>query len=444
MIITKKSIGIVLVICLLVVFGCRKGKQVEPEIANLIWQLDFEDEVVAKAAHDELVQRGKLVVKPLIGMLKDKDGVYLVIELAPQETKRTLLARLKTSIYASLKSEGIYLRPDDISRKPGTDVLFVNVTVPNDRRTGVKRQEYLQKASNVLTELEFFDEPKLIGDRRPEKVTYSLELNEMGLQKYSERAIDQILEVLRNRIDAFGVAELAIWREPGKPRIIIQLPGAKDSSQSLGVVKTMGRLEFKVVKNKEMDNTPWIGDENTPPPDSIPTDCEVRRGAKGEWYVLKKPALLTGDHIETASVRQEATYRLVVAMSFDSQGARTFAEITGAHVGDRLAILLDDVVQSAPNIREKIHGGSAQIDGDFTVDEANYLAKILRAGAFPAGFKIADERTIGPRLRARIVSVLGEIGDSRALPELESLAKDDTNMDVRNEAQNAIRRIKSK
>jgi len=75
---------------------------------------------------------------------------------------------------------------------------------------------------------------------------------------------------------------------------------------------------------------------------------------------------------------------------FDSQGGRKFEEITGAHVGERLAILLDDVVQSTPNIIEKIPSGRAQIEGDFTSDEANFLAKILRAGAFPAGIRIVD------------------------------------------------------
>ena len=325
-----------------------------------------------------------------------RGGVHLVLELDMEETKESLMAERRTSIYDRLKNENVYLKPEDIIRKQGKDVLLVNVTVPTDQREGAKRQEYLKKARNVLSELEFFDEPKLIDDSKPEKVGYSLELNEAGLQKYSERAIDQVLEVLRNRIDAFGVAEPSIRQEPGKPRIIIQLPGAKDSSQALGVVKTMGRLEFKLVK--ERGDTPWVGGENTPRPDNIPEDCEVRSGTKGDWYVLEKQVLLMGDRIKNAGVRQEQTYQLLVTMSFDRQGGRTFAEVTEAHVGDRLAILLDGVVQSAPNIREKIPSGSAQIEGDFTADEANYLAKILRAGAFPVGVRVEEERTVGPTL----------------------------------------------
>jgi len=324
-----------------------------------------------------------------------RGGVHLVLELDMEETKESLMEERRTSIYDRLKNENVYLKPEDIEPKLG-NVLDVNVTVPTDQRMGTKREEYLKKAGNVLSELEFFDEPAWEDDEKSEKVSYSLELNESGLQKYSERAIDQVLEVLRNRIDAFGVAEPSIRQEPGKPRIIIQLPGAKDSSQALGVVKTMGRLEFKLVK-KERD-TPWTGGENTPRPDSIPEDCEIRPGKEGGWYVLEKQTLLTGDRIKNAGVRQEQTYQLVVTMSFDRQGGKTFEEITGANVNERLAILLDGVVQSAPNIREKISGGSAQIEGDFTADEANYLAKILRAGAFPVGVRVEEERTVGPTL----------------------------------------------
>jgi len=327
-----------------------------------------------------------------------RGGVHLVLELDMEETKESLIKERKTSIYGRLRSENVYLKPEDIVRKQGRDILLVDVTVPPEQRLGTKREVYLKKAREVLSELEFFDEPDVVDSSTPEKVKYSLELNEAGLEKYSERAIDQVLEVLRNRIDAFGVAEPSIRQEPGKPRIIIQLPGAKDSSQALGVVKTMGRLEFKLVKEKEKEDRPWMGSENTPLPVSIPGDCEIRRGTKGEWLVLEKQTLLTGDHIKDAGVRQEATYQLVVTMRFDGRGGDIFEDITGAHEGESLAILLDGVVQSYPNIREKIAGGSAQIEGDFTPEQANYLAKILRAGAFPVGVRLEEERTVGPTL----------------------------------------------
>ncbi len=323
-----------------------------------------------------------------------RGGVHLVLELDMEETKESLMEERKISIFDRLKSEGLY-PSKEIVREPGKDILFVNVIVPLTERQSEARDEYLKKARKVLSELEFFDEPDVVDDSESQ-VKYSLKLNEAGLEKYSERAIDQVLEVLRNRIDAFGVAEPSIRQEPGKPRIIIQLPGAKDSSAALGVVKTMGRLEFKLVKEK--NDKPWMGSENTPSPDNIPEDCEIRPGKEGRWYVLEKRVLLSGDRIKNAGVRQEATYQLVVTMRFDRQGGDIFADITEAHVNESLAILLDGVVQSYPNIREKISGGSAQIEGDFTVDEANYLAKILRAGAFPVGVRLEEERTVGPTL----------------------------------------------
>ena len=99
-----------------------------------------------------------------------------------------------------------------------------------------------------------------------------------------------------------------------------------------------------------------------------------------------------------AKPKASTTFEIVVSMSFDSQGSRQFGQLTTNHVGELLAILLDGKIQSAPRINEPILGGNAQISGDFTFEEAQYLANILKAGAFPVGVKIAEERTVGPTL----------------------------------------------
>jgi preprotein translocase subunit SecD len=324
-----------------------------------------------------------------------RGGVYLVLELDPEETKESLLEERERSIKELMASERIAAR--EIERQPGKDTLIVNVRVTPDllARFSNSREQYLRKAENVLKELQFFDDPKLI-ESSESIAKYSIRLDESGLEEYSKYAIDQVLEVLRNRIDAFGVAEPSIRRDPNNPRIIIQLPGAKGSSQALGVAKTMGRLEFKIVKQAQPVNAD--GKPIDTPLPEVPENCEIRYGDEDEWYLLEKDVLLTGSHIKSAGAHQESGgFQLVVAMSFDSQGQRRFAEITGAHVNERLAILLDDKVKSAPNIREKIQG-NAQIEGNFTPEEANYLAKILRAGAFPVGVSVAEERTVGPTL----------------------------------------------
>ena len=225
------------------------------------------------------------------------------------------------------------------------------------------------------------------------------------MEEYSEQAIDQVMVVLRNRIDAFGVAEPSIRREANRPRIIVELPGAKDSSKPLQIVKTMGRLEFKLVEKSPAGTVAWTGSADTPPPDDIPEGTEIRyhnddgTTLANSWYVVQSPVLLSGDRIKNARETQGNTgFEIVVSMSFDSQGSRQFGQLTTNHVGELLAILLDGKIQSAPRINEPILGGNAQISGDFTFEEAQYLANILKAGAFPVGVKIAEERTVGPTL----------------------------------------------
>jgi preprotein translocase subunit SecD len=237
------------------------------------------------------------------------------------------------------------------------------------------------------------------------QVTYQIRLDESGLKQYGEQAIEQVMVVLRNRVDAFGVAEPSIRREANRPRIIVELPGAKNSSKPLQIVKTMGRLEFKLVQKSPGGAIAWSGSADTPPPDDIPEGTEVRghhddgTQLANSWYVLQSPVLLRGDRITNARPTQGNTsFEVVVSMSFDSQGRRKFAEITSNHVGELLAILLDGKIQSAPRINEPILQGNAQISGDFTFEEANYLANILKAGAFPVGVKPAEERTVGPTL----------------------------------------------
>jgi len=116
-------------------------------------------------------------------------------------------------------------------------------------------------------------------------------------------------------------------------------------------------------------------------------------------FLLKKRAVLTGEYLTDARVQIDSQYNEpYVSISFDSRGARIFEQVTGANIKKRLAIVLDNIVNSAPVIQDKISGGRAQITGRFTMDEARDLAIVLRAGALPAPVKIIEERTVGPSL----------------------------------------------
>ena len=331
-----------------------------------------------------------------------RGGVHLVLEVDLEESKIELLKGRASSIPERLRADKIHCRVAEPVLEE--NALNVVVGIPKRLSDPTEQAEYLKTAQENLQDLEFFDDPQEVN-RTDTEVTYQIRLDESGLGQYSEQAIDQVMVVLRNRIDAFGVAEPSIRREANRPRIIVELPGAKDSSKPLQIVKTMGRLEFKLVEKSPAGAIAWTGSADTPPPDDIPEGTEIRyhnddgTSLANSWYVVQSPVLLSGDRIKNARETQGNTsFEIVVSMSFDSQGSRKFGEMTTNHVGELLAILLDGKIQSAPRINEPILGGNAQISGDFTFEEAQYLANILKAGAFPVGVKIAEERTVGPTL----------------------------------------------
>ena len=326
-----------------------------------------------------------------------KGGVHLVLEVDLETSKAALLREHALSIPERLRTEDVLCR--DVQQVSEQDILNVFVGIPSRLRAdATQKAAYIEKAEQLLNEIEFFEDAQVQAETETQS-TYQLKLSTSGIQKYTEQAIEQVLIVLRNRVDAFGVSEPSIRREANHPRIIVELPGAKDSSRPLQIVKTMGRLEFKLVKKSPTGGSLWSGTADTPPPDNIPEDSEIRYHYEtGNWYVLESPVLLSGDRINDAGPSTGRTsFDIVVSMSFDSIGRRKFAEVTGDHIGEHLAILLDGRVQSAPVIQDQIVG-NAIIQGNFTYEEASYLSNILKAGAFPVGVQIAEERTVGPTL----------------------------------------------
>lgn len=369
-----------------------------------------ESELAAILANLHLYGRIPTIVRRLIPDnrlklgLDLKGGVHLVLEVDLEESKNELLRERITSIPERMRErdKNILCRSEDlrvVEQEDGSKGLEVIVGIPSRYRSDLgQKQEYLETVENILNEEEFFQDAKEVSQTDTQGI-YRIYLSDSGIEKYSEQAIEQVLIVLRNRVDAFGVAEPSIRPEANRPRIIVELPGAKDSSRPLRIVKTMGRLEFKLVEKNPAGGNFWSGPSHIPPPDNLPENTEIRYHYEtGDWYVLGRPILLTGDRITSADPSPGQTqFDIVVSMNFDSQGRRRFAEITGEHIGEHLAILLDGKIQSAPVIKDKIVGG-AQIQGNFTFEEANYLANILKAGAFPTGVKIAEERTVGPTL----------------------------------------------
>ncbi|MBI3077953.1 MAG: protein translocase subunit SecD [Deltaproteobacteria bacterium] len=213
-----------------------------------------------------------------------------------------------------------------------------------------------------------------------------------------ESAVRQALETIRNRVDQFGVREPMIVQE-GDRGIIIQLPGLRDPQRAINLIGKTAQLEFKLVDEQHSLEEALRG--------SVPEGSELLYERKTDRqtgqvtrtpYLLKKRALMTGEGITDARVQLGQFSEPYVSLTFDSRGARAFERITGEHVKERLAIVLDGTVYSAPVIQERISGGRAQITGQFTEDEVRDLAIVLRAGALPAPVKINQNVTVGPSL----------------------------------------------
>ncbi|MFA5389660.1 MAG: protein translocase subunit SecD [Candidatus Omnitrophota bacterium] len=199
------------------------------------------------------------------------------------------------------------------------------------------------------------------------------------------------LEIIRNRVDEFGVKELAVYRQ-GADEIVVQLPGVTDRERARELIGKTALLEFKLVEdNMDLYAKALQGE--------IPEGYELKDVEK-EKILLNKNTLLTGDTLVNAEVNfdQSRFNEPYVAIEFNAKGASVFSEITGANVGKRLAIVLDGRVHSAPRINERIPSGRASITGRFTVEEAGDLAIVLRAGTLPAPINIEEERTVGPLL----------------------------------------------
>ncbi len=326
-----------------------------------------------------------------------KGGVHLVLEINLEESKKALLKENAFSIPESLRAEQVLCRQAE--QVPNEDALNVLIEIPSRLRSDQEeKKKYLDKAVELLNDVNFFDNAEVLVEKDTQ-TTYRLRLSTKGMNEYSDQAIEQVLIVLRNRVDAFGVSEPSIRQEANRPRIIVELPGAKDSSKPLRIVQTMGRLEFKIVKKSPTGGSLWSGSADTAPPDDLPENSEIRyHHETGNWYVLESPVLLSGNHITKARPSSGSTsFEIVVLIDFDSEGTRKFAQITGNHIGEHLAILLDDKVQSAPVINSQIFG-TAMIEGNFSFEEANYLSNILKAGAFPVGVQVGEERAVGPTL----------------------------------------------
>jgi len=211
-----------------------------------------------------------------------------------------------------------------------------------------------------------------------------LTITDEGLDERIRRALEQSIEVLRRRIDALGTTEPNIQRQ-GADRILVQVPGLQDPERLKALLGETAQLEFRFLAN---------------PGDTDTVEFPLRE-AGGELVDVERRVIVSGeDLIDAQPSFDQQTNAPVVTFRFNVSGAQRFGEATTRNVGRQLAIVLDEEVISAPRVQSPITGGSGQISGNFTVQEVNDLAVLLRSGALPATLTIVEERTVGPGLGA--------------------------------------------
>jgi protein-export membrane protein SecD len=236
-----------------------------------------------------------------------------------------------------------------------------------------------------------------------------LQVDKLDPKTPLNEAMTQAIEIIRNRIDQFGVAEPLIVRQ-GARWIVVQLPGVTDSQHAKELVGKTAQLEFRMVDDSEKARTamnkilelgnPFDKDGVTPSTAAVklvPAGLQLLSGKESAMYLVQKDIPLTGASLDTAKVETGGQYGMpVVAFKFKSDAAGKFSALTASNIGKNMAIVLDDKVFSAPVIKGRIGGGSGIIEGNFTADDAKSLAIVLRAGALPAPVKVIEERVVGP------------------------------------------------
>lgn len=224
----------------------------------------------------------------------------------------------------------------------------------------------------------------------------------MELLNFKKQAMAQSIEIIRRRIDETGTKEPSIQSQ-GEDRIIVQLPGMRDPQRVKDLIGKTARLTFHMV-DTTVAPSQCLGGQAP-----LTVRCLSQNRGEGGPMAIQRRALLTGDMLVDAQPGYSEYGQSVVNFRFDNLGARKFADITRRNVGKPFAIVLDDVIITAPVINGVIPGGSGQISGNFTVESATDLAVLLRAGALPAPLKVVEERVVGPSLGSDSISA-GKIG----------------------------------
>jgi preprotein translocase subunit SecD len=312
-------------------------------------------------------------------------GSYLLLEVDSNYVKKQKLEQIR-----------------DDSRRVLRDakILYTGLTVRNDAvEIRITKDTDLPTALSKLREL---SQPLggLVGSSGQRSLEVSdaggglirLSVPQAAITDLLRRTIEQSIQIVERRVNELGTVEPLIQRQ-GADRILVQVPGLQDPTRLKELLGKTAKMEFRMVDTTVSPDQAQQG--------RVPADSEVLMSASSPKvpYVIKRQVLVSGGDLTDAQPGfDQRTNEPIVSFKFNSSGSRKFAQATSENVGLPFAIVLDNEVISAPVIREPITGGSGQISGSFTVQAANDLAVLLRAGALPAPLTVVEERTVGPGL----------------------------------------------
>jgi preprotein translocase subunit SecD len=312
-------------------------------------------------------------------------GSYLLLAVDSNYVKKEKLDQVRDDVRRALREAkigytGLALR---------NDAVEVRITKDTELQTALSKLRDLSQplggllGSNGQRSLEVSDAGGGV---------IRLVVPQAAINDRIRQTIEQSIQIVEKRVNELGTVEPVIQRQ-GTDRILVQVPGLQDPTHLKELLGKTAKMEFRMV-------------DTTVPPDQaqagrVPPDSEVLMSASSPKvpYVIKKQVLVSGGDLTDAQPGfDQRTSEPVVNFRFNTAGSRKFAQATTENVGQPFAIVLDNEVISAPVIREPITGGSGQISGNFTVQSANDLAVLLRAGALPAPLTVIEERTVGPGL----------------------------------------------
>ena len=312
-----------------------------------------------------------------------RGGVHLVLGVRAQDALEHELSNLRESISDTLKEKDILYKGFQTEDKTLKVSFFSDTALAKARGS-------FEDYRNIVK----IDESDL---------SLNFTLRDEYIDSVQQRAVDQVKETIGNRIDEFGVVEPTI-QKTGTDRILIQVPGAsaEDRKRIIGIIKRAAVLEFKIVKDTApTQDIPLAKYGVKTLEELLQKDLQLHPGDTGNenerFFVTEKQAQVTGEYLRDARLQFDEFGRPAVGFTFGGEGATRFGKLTGENVGNRLAIVLDGIIKSAPVIQERI-SSQGRITGSFTTEEAKDLALVLRSGALPVPVQVEEERTVGPSL----------------------------------------------